>query len=130
MSSNFKFVVEVSLNRTQGKFAPRDDLGEEIRQAIDDANPGSINAGDDGEYDVESWDVSEEEIKPPKKGPTDAQRLTEIAEIIRNNDIQGSDLKQSDINRILALADGKPVRPRKLPTPRRDNASGPNNDED
>lgn len=39
--SRFRFVVEVELERTEGKFAGRDELSEQLFDAIDSSNPGS-----------------------------------------------------------------------------------------
>lgn len=55
----FDFTVSVEVSRTQGKFASRDDIGEKIREALDDANPGDIEGDEGGEYNVDSWDVTE-----------------------------------------------------------------------
>lgn len=61
MSSRFVFQVEVVLERTEGKFAPRDEMEEQIQEAIDSANPGSVDGiGSDGtsSYEVTDWMVT------------------------------------------------------------------------
>jgi hypothetical protein len=59
MATRFTFEVEVEANRTEGKFATRDELAEQIQQAIEDANPNSLTGDNGGEYSVDSWEVSE-----------------------------------------------------------------------
>lgn len=60
MSHQFTFLVHVQLDRTQGKFASREDMAAEIQQELETADPGSIYAGEDGEYEVTNWEVSEQ----------------------------------------------------------------------
>lgn len=60
----FTFTVEIELNRTEGKFATRDEVGEQILEMIEGADPGSIDGvGPDSSssYEVASWDVTEQE---------------------------------------------------------------------
>lgn len=70
MSHRFTFKVTVETNRESGKFATRDEQADNIRDAIEGADPGYLSGlGDDGdsEYTVDSWEVedddSEERIK-------------------------------------------------------------------
>lgn len=56
----FTFVVEVEVSRTEGKFATRDELADQILEALDDANPGDMTGENDGQYAVDSWDVNEQ----------------------------------------------------------------------
>lgn len=59
---DFEFKVTVSVTRESGKFATRDEVAEQIIEAISDADPGSIDGiGADGEttYSVESFEVEE-----------------------------------------------------------------------
>lgn len=71
----FKFLVEVVATRTQGKFATRDEIGEAIQEALDDAAIGSFEGDNGGEYEIE-WSVNEigphEAVKPPTP-PTEAE---------------------------------------------------------
>lgn len=72
MSSRFRFVVEVELERVEGKFAGRDEMSDAIQNALDDANPSSVDGiGSDGtsNYEVVGWDVNEEEVPKPGKKP-------------------------------------------------------------
>jgi hypothetical protein len=58
----FEFNVSVEVERESGKFASRDEIGEEIRTAIADADPGQISGvGADGmsEYNVIEFEVND-----------------------------------------------------------------------
>jgi hypothetical protein len=59
----FVYTVEVEAERTEGKFASRDDIGEQIRDEIESADPGQITGENGGEYEITSWEVSEAEMK-------------------------------------------------------------------
>jgi len=57
----FTFTVEVEVQRESGKFAARDEIEEELRDAIEGADPGSVDGvGADGDttYEVIEWSVS------------------------------------------------------------------------
>jgi hypothetical protein len=58
MAHTFNFTVEVTLEREQGKFVSREDMAAELEQAIQDADPGSVDV-DESSYNVVGWDVSE-----------------------------------------------------------------------
>lgn len=56
----FTFTVHVEVERESGKFAGRDEIAEQIRDAISDADPGEIgDVGADGDssYSVTAWEV-------------------------------------------------------------------------
>ncbi len=57
----FKFMVEVEVERTEGKFASREDLGGQLKEEIEGADPGSLTGENDGEYEVVSFEVEEVE---------------------------------------------------------------------
>jgi len=59
MAHTFKFLVEVTLEREQGKFVSRDDMAQELVDAIEQADPGSVDV-DESEYTVADWSVSEQ----------------------------------------------------------------------
>lgn len=69
----FSYVVEVEVDRVEGKFASREEVAEQIQEALDNADPGSIDGiGSDGtsSYEVQSWDVQEQEQpKPVRRRP-------------------------------------------------------------
>jgi hypothetical protein len=56
----FTFVVEVEVERDEGKFASRDELADQLSQAIEGADPGSLTGDNGGEYSTTGWEVSEE----------------------------------------------------------------------
>jgi hypothetical protein len=63
MAHTFTFTVTVELERESGKFAGRDEMAEQIRDALEGADPGSVDGiGADGDstYTVNAWDVSDE----------------------------------------------------------------------
>lgn len=66
-----QFMVTVSVEREAGPFASREDLIDEIREALEAADYGSWSGGGEGEYGTQEWDV-EEHFEP--KRPTRAQR--------------------------------------------------------
>lgn len=56
----YTFTVEVEAERTEGKFATRDEIGDELMQAIESADPGSVEGEEGGQYEIVSWDVEEQ----------------------------------------------------------------------
>jgi len=61
-----QFTVSVSTERVSGPFASRDDIETELIEAIEGADPSSIQPGDN-EYEVTDWAVEAVEVKPRKK---------------------------------------------------------------
>jgi hypothetical protein len=62
MASTFRFMVTVEVERTEGKFASRDELYENIETALMDANPSEVyGIGSDGtsNYEITMWEVEE-----------------------------------------------------------------------
>lgn len=60
--SSFRFTVTVELNRESGKFASREELAEQLTEALESANPGSVDgvgADSDSTYAVDDWSVEE-----------------------------------------------------------------------
>jgi hypothetical protein len=64
----FEFLVAVELERSQGRFATRDEMQDQIIEAIEGADPGSLTGDNDGEYDVVAWDVQPQEPAKSKRG--------------------------------------------------------------
>jgi hypothetical protein len=60
MGMRFRYVVEVEVEREQGLFASRDELGDQLREALESADPGSLTGDNGGEYSTTSWSVEEE----------------------------------------------------------------------
>lgn len=72
----FKFVVEVEVQRTRGKFASRDEIADQIREALEGADPQTYTGGNEGEYETASWDVNEEETDAARKPATSQKGAT------------------------------------------------------
>jgi hypothetical protein len=60
----FMFMVEAETDRIEGKFASRDEIGGQISEAIESADPGSIDTDEGAQYETTSWEVSEETSEP------------------------------------------------------------------
>lgn len=60
MASGFTFTVHVALERESGKFMSRDEMEEILLEAIEAADPDTVEGGADGGsiYTVEQWDVT------------------------------------------------------------------------
>jgi hypothetical protein len=56
---DFTLTVNVSVERTEGKFATKAELTEAIIEAIEQADPGTLEGENGGQYEVTTWDVSE-----------------------------------------------------------------------
>lgn len=59
----FVFTVEVEVRRIEGKFATRDELAFHIQEALEQADPVSLEGDNGGGYEVVSWEVNEEAKK-------------------------------------------------------------------
>jgi ABC-type phosphate/phosphonate transport system permease subunit len=67
----FTYLVEVEVERTEGKFASREEVEEQITDALESADPGSVDgigADGDSSYEVTSWDVQPQEQPKRKRG--------------------------------------------------------------
>lgn len=53
----FEYTVTVEVQRTEGKFASRDELDEQIREALASADPGQVDGENGGVYEVVEWEV-------------------------------------------------------------------------
>lgn len=53
----FTFMVEVEVERTEGKFASRDEIEEQIIEALEGADPCSYEGDAGGEYETVDWSV-------------------------------------------------------------------------
>ncbi len=49
--------VTAELERTEGKFASRDELTEKIAEALESADPGSVDTDNGATYEVTEWNV-------------------------------------------------------------------------
>lgn len=59
----FQYTVTVEVERDEGLFASREDLGGQIREEIENAEPGSLEGENGGQYSVVSFEVEEVEGK-------------------------------------------------------------------
>jgi hypothetical protein len=66
MAHTFQFLVTVEVDRETGKFAPRDELADKLREAIESADPSTLDCDNGGQYTVNSFDV--QDYVEPKKG--------------------------------------------------------------
>lgn len=65
---NFRFVVEVEVNRVTGKFATSEEIEQQIQDALENADPGSYEGENGGEYETADWSVNAEAApKLPRK---------------------------------------------------------------
>lgn len=56
-----KFIIDVEVERVQGKFASKDEIVEAIVGMLEGADEGSvegIGADGDSEYEIISWEVA------------------------------------------------------------------------
>jgi hypothetical protein len=53
----FTFKVTVEVERVEGKFASRDEIMEQLADALESADPGAVSGDNGGEYEVTSWAV-------------------------------------------------------------------------
>jgi hypothetical protein len=59
----FELTVSVEVERIEGKFASRDEIRDNIAEALNDANPGTLDSlGADGtsSYEVIDWVVEDD----------------------------------------------------------------------
>ncbi len=85
----FEFLITAEVSRSEGKFATRDELREQLQEALESADPGTMSGENGGEYNVDNWNV--EEYTPPpkerKKFPVVAPKPRSVPD--RINEIQG-----------------------------------------
>jgi len=72
----FTFTITVEVERTQGKFATREELAEQIIAELEGANPGTLEGENGGEYEVSDFTV--EETETPKL-PRRRRMVTPVA---------------------------------------------------
>lgn len=51
--------VRAELSKVSGKFTSKDELADELIQAVESADPGSLDPTGEGEYEVTDWSVSQ-----------------------------------------------------------------------
>ncbi len=71
MAHRFTVVIEVEVERTEGKFASRDEIAEAIQEALANAGEGDslsgLGADGSSEYEITSSVVVEVADETPKK---------------------------------------------------------------
>lgn len=55
----FTFTVEVEVERIEGKFASREELADQIYEALDQAQLDSVEGDAGGQYEVTAWEIDE-----------------------------------------------------------------------
>lgn len=55
----YEFKVTAEVERTQGLFASRDEISDQMREAIEGADYGSWTGDNGGEYETIEWEVEE-----------------------------------------------------------------------
>jgi hypothetical protein len=64
----YRFIVDIEVLRTEGLFATRDELEDQLREAIESADPGTVEGDEGGSYETVEWTVDDAEPpKPPKR---------------------------------------------------------------
>jgi len=56
----FQYIVTVEVERTQGKFASREEINEAITEALESADISSFEGENGGEYEVTDWSVEDQ----------------------------------------------------------------------
>ena len=54
-----RFAVFVEVERDSGKFASKVEIGEMIRECLDDANPDEMYMENDAIYNITTWEVTD-----------------------------------------------------------------------
>jgi hypothetical protein len=78
----FRFEVVASVERTSGKFTPRDVLEGQLLEALEGADPGQLDGDDDAEYEVTDWNVEALEGKKRKKPRASAEDPWEMGRLL------------------------------------------------
>lgn len=76
--AEMQFTVTVNYDRTQGKFAGRDEIAETIEQALQEVDIDISGIGADGDSEYEVSDVSAFESTPPQGYDTAVKRVREF----------------------------------------------------
>lgn len=65
----FKFIVDVEVEHSSGKFASREELADLIRETIEGADAGEWEGEGEGQYTTSDWSVSDdsEEERPRRR---------------------------------------------------------------
>jgi hypothetical protein len=55
----YTFHVTVEVNHTQGKFATREEIADQLMEALSSADPGTLTGDNGGEYETQTWEVTD-----------------------------------------------------------------------
>lgn len=55
---DFAFTVNVGVDRVEGKFATREEIEEQILEALEGADPGEYEGANGGQYETTDWVVN------------------------------------------------------------------------
>jgi hypothetical protein len=78
--------VTAETERTEGKFASREDVAEELSSSLDDANPGQVDGlGADGttSYEVTDWTVDEYDEEAEARLRADLRKALDLLDLAR-----------------------------------------------
>lgn len=64
----FEFMVKVEVERTEGKFASKGEIAEQIVEALEGADPQSYYCENGGQYETVNFEVEEFVQPKAKKG--------------------------------------------------------------
>jgi len=59
----FHYTVRVLVERTEGLFATRDEIADQIREELELAEPGALEGEEGGVYEITEFEVEEVEVK-------------------------------------------------------------------
>jgi hypothetical protein len=54
----FEFTVTIEVDRVEGKFASRDELRDQLLEALEGADPGQLEGDSGGQYETTTWEVT------------------------------------------------------------------------
>ena len=57
----FEFSVSAEVERSEGKFASRDEIAQVLQEWLENCNEGEITTDNDATYTVDDWAVDEQE---------------------------------------------------------------------
>lgn len=56
---SFSFTVSVTVERQEGKFASKDELRDQCRDALESSDPGTVEGDNGGVYNTTEWTVED-----------------------------------------------------------------------
>ena len=117
----FDIVVGAELERSEGKFVSRDELRDQLIEALEEANPGDLMGENDGQYMVETWEVEEQEqpsaqeLRRRKQLHTDRKTLRDVLERPSNADAKSIAIPRKLLERLALPREDPPAAPAEPP---------------